>query len=202
MTKYLTKQKAIKLRKEGYSYNYIADRVGVSKGTLSCWLAEVPYTPNKDTISRIGKARAKSGEVKSLQKLNSIKLAKSEAKQEIGFINKRDLFMLGLALYIGEGSKSYGVVRVINANPDVIVFMIKWFKEIFGMSDKNFVVRLHIYPDNNEAECLNFWQKKTGLSSLQFQKTQVDIRKNKKLAKRGKKSLSDYLREIYNNVYS
>ncbi len=186
MTKYLIKEKAIKLRREGHSYNYIIDKVGVSKGTLSCWLADIPYTPNEETISRIGKARAKSGEIKSLQKLNSIKLARSEAKKEVGFVDKRDLFMLGLALYIGEGSKSYGIVRVINANPDVIIFMIKWFKEIFGMSDKNFAIRLHLYPDNNKEECLGFWQKETGLSSVQFQKIQIDTRKNKKLSKRGK----------------
>ncbi len=186
MTKYLIKEKAIRLRKEGYSYNYIAEKVGVSKGTLSCWLAEILYTPNEETISRMGKARAKSGEIKSLQKLNSIKMARSEAKQEVGFVNKRDLFMLGLALYIGEGSKSYGIVRIINANPDVIIFMIKWFKEIFGMSDKNFVIRLHLYPDNDEKACLSFWGKETGLPASQFQKTQIDMRKNKKLSKRGK----------------
>jgi len=66
MTRYLIKEKAIKLRKDGHSYNYIADLIGVSKSTLSCWLSDVPYTPNQETISRIGKARAKSGEIKSL----------------------------------------------------------------------------------------------------------------------------------------
>ena len=128
MTKYVAREKAIKLRKDGHSYNYIADKIGVSKGTLNCWLSDILYTPNQETISRIGKARAKSGEIKSLQKLDSIKRARSEAKKEINFIGKRDLFMLGLALYIGEGSKSYGIIRVINANPKVIRFMVKWFK--------------------------------------------------------------------------
>jgi len=70
-----------------------------------------------------------------------------------------------LSLYIGEGSKSYGIIRIINANPDVIKFMIKWFKEIFGMTDKNFLMRLHLYPDNNKKECLDFWQKETNLPS-------------------------------------
>ncbi|HEC30599.1 MAG TPA: hypothetical protein ENI66_01120 [Candidatus Yonathbacteria bacterium] len=186
MTKYIEREKAIKLRKDGHSYNYIADKTGASKGTLNCWLSDIPYIPNNETISRIGKARAKSGEVKSLQKLNSIKMARREAKNEINFVSKRDLFMLGLALYIGEGSKSYGIIRVINANPKVIKFMIKWFKEIFGMSDENFAIRLHLYPDNNEKECLDFWSEKTDLSALQFQKTQIDRRKNKKLSKRGK----------------
>jgi len=184
--KQLEKNKAIKLRKAGYSYKHIAKEVSVSKSTLSYWLSNIPYKPNSETIERIGRARAKSGEVKSRQKLDSITRAKHEAKKEIGYINKRDLFMLGLALYIGEGSKSYGITRVINANPEVIRFMVVWFREMFNMGNEHFMIRLHVYPDNNIEECVEFWRKATRLSKSQFQKTQVDKRINKKLSKRGK----------------
>ena len=48
--KLFIKEKAIKLRKEGYSYSYIKDKLGISKGTLSYWLRDIKYVPNEYTL--------------------------------------------------------------------------------------------------------------------------------------------------------
>src|SRR3989338_5572381 len=121
MTRTITiREKIFELRKKGHSYNYISQQTGVSKSTLSGWLSSVPYTPNKITIERIGKARAASGRIKAKQKIESIEKAEAEAKNEIGEITKRDLFMLGIGIYIGEGAKTNNIIRVINANPKII----------------------------------------------------------------------------------
>ena len=117
MTKVQSKILAIELRKAGHSYNYIAPIIGVSKSTLGVWLAEIPYSPNKETVERIGRARAASGAAKTRIKLESFKLAKEEALREIGSISSRDLFMLGLGVYIGEGTKSPITTCVVNSNP-------------------------------------------------------------------------------------
>lgn len=74
------REKVIKLRKEGHSYNYISEKIGISKSTLSGWLFNVPYTPNQITINRIGKARAASGYWKAKRKQESIEDAAEEAK--------------------------------------------------------------------------------------------------------------------------
>lgn len=176
---------ANKLRERGYSYNIISEKLGVPKSTLSYWVSDIAYKPNKEVIERIGKARAKSGEIKSKLKMESIKAARKEAKRKLGRVNSRDLFMLGIGLYIGEGEKT-GVVRVINADPEVIKISMKWFMESFGLSVDNFTLSVHLYPDNNVKECLTYWSRKTGIPLLSFGKTQIDRRKNKKMAKRGK----------------
>ena len=175
-----------KLRKEGYSYNYISEKTGVSKSTLSGWLSGVPYTPNKTIIERIGKARAASGYAKSIQKLKSFENARVEAKKEIGEITKRDLLMLGIGIYIGEGTKTNDIIRVINADPKIIKFAVRWFEETCGLSKENFRIRLHLYPDNNIKKCINFWSNFSGIPVSKFQKTYVDLRENKKMFKRGK----------------
>lgn len=180
------KEKAITLRKSGYSYTDIRQKTGVSKSTLSDWLGDVPYTPNILVLKRMEKARIASAVVKNRQKQESIALAKYIAGRDIGTINKRDIFMLGLGIYIGEGTKTHGIIRVINSNPFIIKFIIKWFKNICGLEKKNFVIRLHLYPDNNQKESIKFWSKITGVPKHQFHKIQVDRRINKKLAKRGK----------------
>lgn len=180
------REKVFKLRKDGYSYNYISDKTGVSKSTLSGWLSGIPYTPNKTIIERIGKARAASGYAKSKQKLESFKNAAKEAKKEIREITKRDLFMLGIGIYIGEGAKTNDIVRVINADPKIIKFAVKWFEQACGLSRNNFRIRLHLYPDNNIKECIKFWSNSSGVPINQFQRTYIDLRENKKMFKRGK----------------
>lgn len=186
MKKLSIKQKAIALRKEGYSYGYIAKEVEVSKSTLSTWLSEIPYTPNQKTLETIGKARTASGKKKAEIKLQSIKEAKTEALKEMGNISNRDLFMLGIGLYIGEGSKTTQMVRIVNSNPRIIKLAIRWFDKVCGLKVENFALRIHMYPDNKEKETLDMWVKFTGIPLSQFHKTQIDNRAGKKMGKRGK----------------
>lgn len=180
------RERIFKLRKDGYSYNYISSKTGVSKSTLSGWLAGVPYQPNQITIEKIGKARAASGHAKARQKLQSFESAERRAKSDIGKISKRDLFMIGIGIYIGEGTKTNDIVRVINADPKIIRFIIGWFEQVCGLVRENFRIRLHLYPDNNIENCIHFWSEISGIPVHQFQKTQIDLRENKKMSKRGK----------------
>ena len=180
------REQVFKLRNEGYSYNYISEKIGISKSTLSGWLAKTPYTPNKETIAKIGKARAASGYWKAKRKQESIEEAEKEAKKDIGEITKRDLFVLGLGIYIGEGTKTHSIVRIINADPKIIKFAVRWFEEACGLSRENFRIRLHLYPDNDVKKCMRFWSNISGIPLTQFQKTYIDIRKGKKMFKRGK----------------
>ena len=182
---YRTKEEAIRLRNAGYSYAYITEEIGVSKSTLSNWLGRMPYQPNKETIAKIGKARAASGLSKNRIKLESIEKARAQAKKEIGKLNERDLFMAGLGLYIGEGSKSHNIVRITNSNHQIILFAIRWFNEAIEVPLENFSLRIHMYPDSDEAEVVKFWSKVTGFSSGQFRKSQVDYREGKKISKKG-----------------
>ena len=180
------REEVFKLRKDGHSYTHISQKTGMSKSTLSGWLSSIPYIPNKITIERIGKARAASGQAKSKIKIESMQKAKEEARKEIGEITKRDLFMLGIGIYIGEGAKTFDIVRVINADPKIIKFTVRWFKEVCGLSKANFRMRLFLYPDNNVKKCIKFWYEVSEIPISQFQKTHIDERKDKKMFKRGK----------------
>lgn len=185
MTKTSVKEEAIRLRKQGYSYNLIADKHNVSKSTLSLWLADIAYTPNEEVITRIGKARAASGVAKHKQKINSLAQARVLAETDVGKFSNRDLFMIGLALYIGEGEKNNNV-GVINADPRIIVTTVKWLQKFYNVPKSNFTLAIHLYPDNNSQASLQYWSKLTKIPTSQFGKTQVDRRPNKQSGKRGK----------------
>ena len=186
MARFADKLQAIELRKKGHSYNYISEILNISKSTLSDWLAEIPYTPNAETVSRIGRARAASGEAKSKIRRASIFEAGIAAKRELGRMSQRDLFMLGLGLYVGEGSKTAEIIGFVNADPSVINLMIRWFTEAIGLPKANLRIRLHLYPDSDERRSLQYWSKITTIPVSQFQKTSFDRRTDKKATKSGK----------------
>ncbi|OGM99706.1 MAG: hypothetical protein A3B91_01550 [Candidatus Yanofskybacteria bacterium RIFCSPHIGHO2_02_FULL_41_29] len=89
------------------------------------------------------------------------------------------MWLLGLGLYIGEGTKTYENVRIINSDPNVVNLAIKWFKEICKVKNDNITITLHLYPDNDLKECIDFWMETTGLTLKNFRKTQLDRRKDK-----------------------
>ena len=186
MARFADKLRAIALRKEGHSYNYISGVLKISKSTLSDWLATVLYTPNEETIKRIGSARAASGRAKSKIKQDSILEAGLQAKRELGKMSRRDVFMVGLGLYIGEGSKTAEITSFVNADPSVINFMLRWFTEGLDLPKKNLRIRLHLYPDCDEKKSLQYWSKMTTIPISQFQKTSFDRRTDKKAIKSGK----------------
>jgi hypothetical protein len=186
MTKDNLRLKAIELRKKGYSYSYIKSQISVSKGTLSEWLSAVPYKANEEMLSKMKKARDASAFAKKQSKQESFDKAKIEGEKDIGTLSTRDFFMLGIGLYLGEGAKTGEDIRIINSNPAIIYLAIAWFKRSCGLSDEHFRIRLHLYPDSNVDECLSFWSKTTNIHISRFYKTQIDLRKDKKLSNKAK----------------
>ncbi len=178
------KEQAIYYRKKGYSYNMIRGKIGVNKSTLSNWLAKIPFSPNKELIKRIGLAKLKSASFKHRQKINEIEEMRILAKKELGQMTKRDLWFLGIGLYLGEGSKAYEQTRFSNSNPEMIKIAIKWFREICKLKDENFSPAIHCYPDNDIEDTLNYWSKVTGIHKKQFAPIYIDRRTNKLTVKK------------------
>lgn len=180
------KERAVEYRKKGFSYNIISEKLGLAKSTLSNWLSEIPYKPNREVKKRIKLAHLKVGQLKHDQRIIDIKKMKDLAKKELGRLTKRDLWLLGIGLYLGEGTKFNESIRIINSDPETIKIAIKWFRDICGLKNENFAPSVHLYPDNNIQETINYWSRITGISKKQFSKTQIDRRINKSDRKRRK----------------
>jgi hypothetical protein len=172
------KDRAIKLRTEGYTYSYIAEKTGLAKSTLSYHLANVPYSPNKETIKVLSLAQLRSAKTKHTQKQSRITDARRQAIKEFGTLSNRDVFIAGIALYAGEGSKTQNLVRLVNADPNVICFFIKWLNQL-GVNSNHIMLRVHGYPDTDKVEAESYWLEKTGLDKTQLQPMCIDIRVGK-----------------------
>ena len=179
------REKALALRKNGFSYTYISSKTGLSKSTLSGWLTEIPYTPNKETVATFGKARAAASARRAELRQESIQEIRKVATKDIGKISQRDLFIFGVGLYLGEGCKTNSQVRMINSDPRVIQTTIAWFR-MLGVEKNQFKLRLHLYPDSNIKQSLQFWSHTTSIPVSQFQKHQIDNRIDKKAKNRRK----------------
>jgi len=132
------KEKAIKLREAGYSYSMINGKLGIPKATLSNWLAFIRFQPNQEVIEKIGKAKLKSALYKQKLKFENIVAMKIQAAKDIGVLSKRDLFMLGIGLYMGEGSKSFEQVQITNSDPVIIRTAVTWLKTFLNLDIVNF----------------------------------------------------------------
>ena len=178
------KDRAVDLRRRGWSYNIIAKRLGVGKSTLSDWLRAIPYEPNQAVIRRIRLGPARAAASKQRRVLQQITRFRDEARQKIGTISKQDLFFLGLGLYMGEGSKLYENIRLVNSDPDLVRVGMKWFRDVCEVPERNFAIRLHLYPDSSPRAALKFWSRIAGVPARQFEKVQIDRRTDKSLKKR------------------
>lgn len=178
------KHKAVELRKEGYSYSYISEKTGLSKSTLSYHLSKLNYQPNKYTISHIKKMHIKSIATRQTQKQQRLTKAMKVARHEFGILCSRDVFIAGIALYAGEGSKTQNLVRLVNADIKVIVFFIRWLT-VLGVPRKNIMIRVHGYPDMDIKKAESFWLKGTKLPQTQLQSACIDTRAKKDRKRNG-----------------
>lgn len=167
------------LRDEGYSYSFIHEKLGVPTSTLSNWFCGKPYVPNEYTVARTKAGPLRSAEARKQKSRTEAKEQVDQGVKEVGSLSKRDIWMLGLGMYIGEGAKTTDYIRISNSDPAVIRASIKWLKTLFPISNKNFALRLHLYPDNDVDECIQFWLDTTGLSMSNVRKSYIDARTDK-----------------------
>lgn len=169
------KNKAIKLRKAGYSYTQIKELVGVGKGTLSTWLRDYPISEkrirelrdwNQQRIENYRKTRERNRNA-------LLKLVYDAEQKKILPLSDRDLFIGGLFLYLGEGSKTQSAtVQVTNTDPAIIRAFLAWLR-LLGIRRNKIVFRLHLYKDMNIKDETRFWRKNLGASRLQFKKPYI-----------------------------
>src|SRR3989339_1247515 len=136
------KTRAIKFRKTGLSYGEIAKKLNVSKSTLSYWLKDIPLTneQQKRLYTKQVFILSKGPQSQKERRKREVNKITSEAEKEIKSPVALETYkILGAALYWAEGSKTNGL-KITNSDPNLILFMVKWFKKILGVSPKDLKV--------------------------------------------------------------
>lgn len=178
MAKSTEKFAAIKLRSEGQSIKHIAKQLNVSVGSVSNWCKNVVLTKEqiekltlqgKDPFygRRLEYSQKRKNEVSRLTSLLS-----TLGANDIGAISKRELFLVGIALYWSEGFKKDKQVGFSNSDPEMVVLFIKWLTYCCKIPSTDIKIRIVINSTHKyRIEAIQqFWLKKTDIPLKNFQK--------------------------------
>jgi hypothetical protein len=182
MAKQQLREHARKMRIEGNSIGEISVALKQPKSTVSYWCKDVLLSEQQicaiqgrhtarsvTTLLRVAEQQRKERLVREHE-------ATELGKQDVGSITRRDLFMLGLGLYWGEGYKyTHCELGFTNSNPDMILTYMCWLERVYGVSKDRFVCRISINSTHRGrvADVEKYWRAVTGLGADQFTKTSL-----------------------------
>jgi len=159
----------------------IAGKLNISKSSASLWCREIELEKEELSIlrSKERKGSLKGGRATRNKYLKRKYKEKTEFKkrgiEEIGKMSQDNLFICGLAIYWSEGYtyESPAHVAVVNMDPYLIKLMMRWFREICGVKEKDFKVRIRLgkCKKNNQEKIENFWSRITKIPLEQFDET-------------------------------
>jgi transposase len=105
------RSEARKLRAAHLSLKAIAARLKIAKSTASLWLRDMPSAP---AMARGRHGNKKLGNQSHQRSVEALSRWRREADQLWCSYRTEPLFMLGLGLYWGEGSKTTKSLRICN----------------------------------------------------------------------------------------
>ncbi len=166
------------LRAEGRTYNEIAAELGVSKGSVSLWVRDLPR-PGRLSYEECRRRNAE-GVASYWQGQRAIREAAwrevtENATARIGALNHREILIAGAIAYWCEGSKNKPYRRpsnrvvFINSDPDLIVFFLR-FLAAAGVEPDRLICQLHIHQSADVESAQRYWQAVTGVPSEQFRR--------------------------------
>lgn len=188
------KQKALKLRLSGYSYNQIKLELGIPKSTLSGWLTGLHLSSkaNEKIAERVHSASLKGlikrNENQTRLAIENMRNIRTISREEIKKPTLNELRLIGIALYWAEGYKrpmlrngrerTYHAVALTNSDPKLITVFLRFLREVCGVSNDKINADIRIYEHMNGNELLKFWQKVTGIPSENFGKIYYGVSKS------------------------
>jgi len=175
MALYKKRAEAVSMRKEGASYSQIKDALKVSKSTLSLWLRDMPLSSSRmkevrdNSAIRIERFRA-TMKGKRDKRLAGVY---EQVSQDIGRLNKREIFIAGLFLYWGEGGKTTTTTTTIsNTDLAVLRFFIGWLLSL-GVAKERIRAKIHLYKDMDVGKETKYWARTLGIKSKNFRKPYI-----------------------------
>lgn len=200
------KEKAISLRKRGFSFREISESLGVSKSTASLWLSGIKLSLkakkriNKLSVSGRKKANRTNNNKKILENKEISERVEKYFKQ-INF-SKDYLKIVCATLYWCEGAKNDGGVVFMNSDPEMIRYFLYSFRNAFSVNENKFRALIHLHEYHNLETQLEFWSNITKIPKAQFFKPYLkdNTGKNKKENYPGCISVRYYDKKVFKEL--
>jgi len=168
---------ARELREQGFDYEEIAARLGVSKASISLWVRDMPI-PERLSYEETRK-RAAEGIQRYWDAEREIRdgwraAEREAAAAEIGPLSGREILIAGAIAYWCEGAKikphrKSEQVAFINSDPALIKFFLR-FMQAARVPAEALTFRVYIHESADVAAAERYWIELTGADPAQFRK--------------------------------
>ncbi|MCT7352291.1 hypothetical protein N4P33_08895 [Streptomyces sp. 15-116A] len=170
------RERARDLRLQGWTYDQIQVELGCSKSSISLWVRDLPKPERKRTPEEAAAISRRGWEQKLRIRDEERQRTKEAAKQAVGDLSSRELFLAGVVLYWAEGAKdkTYGrqrreILHFINSDPNVIRFYLRWL-EYLGVERERMRFRVSIHESADVTAAEAFWADLAGVDASTFQR--------------------------------
>ncbi|MGW9238946.1 hypothetical protein ACWGRL_09495 [[Kitasatospora] papulosa] len=166
--------KARELRLQGMTYDQIQVELGCSKSSISLWVRDLPkpkprYTEEERlALMNAGLARLRAGQDQERMETKRI------ARESMGELSDRELFIAGVTLYWAEGMKDKPYSRresllFINSDPNVIKVYLNWLA-LLGVTRERLHLRVSIHESADVTQAEDSWSDLTKVPRVDFMK--------------------------------
>jgi Homeodomain-like domain len=168
--------RAREMRDKGHTYEEIAAELGVSKGSVSLWVRDLPRQGRlsyaecrKRNAEGVARYWATERPVRAARR----QAVTDKAAAQVGEPSDREVLIAGAVAYWCEGSKNKPYRRpanrviFINSDPALIAFFFR-FLAVAGVTPERLICRVHIHESANVAAAHQFWLDQTRLPAEQF----------------------------------
>jgi len=172
------RKEARRMRKEdGLPLSVIADKLGVSKGTVSVWVRDIQLTAEQEKIIYDNSRKGPYAEGQRRKKYYR-KLREQWQNDGRELARERDPeFIAGCMLYWAEGSKTLrNQAKFSNMDENMMLFYVKFLRKFFNVSSDKMRAYVVCYTDKGltVSDIEQYWSELLGISIDNFTKPQVD----------------------------
>lgn len=170
------RNKAVLLRKQGYSLREIIKRLSISQSTASLWLRDIKLTDK--ATNRLANRKI-LGQYKSIQTKKETReratlLLEKDVRASLGTfkLDQTSAKLLSSIFFWTEGGRlASGYVTIINSDPAMVTTFLRLLRLSYDLDEKKFRALLHLHEYHSESKVKEFWVGITKIPSSQFSKS-------------------------------
>lgn len=182
------RDEARRLRSRGLTYDQIQMQLGCSKSSISLWVRDLPKPDRARSRGEATEIARRGWETRLRIREEERQRTKAAARQAVGELSDRELFLVGVALYWAEGSKDKPywrreAVTFVNSDPTMIELYLRWL-DLLGVERTRLRFHVMIHESADLSAAQRFWSELTGAAPSSFCKPNIKkhnprtIRKN------------------------
>ncbi len=161
------------LRRLGLSYGEIMELVEVNKSTLATWCRDVKLSTEQ--IEAMKKRRAQEPGIPvdtQWKRRKEVELIRAQATLEAEHLVDESLWVAGVAMYWGEGTKVGSQLTMANSDPAVLRMFKAWSIKYLG-PNMGWRAKLNIHANNDEPGSRQWWAAQLDIPLNDFTKTYI-----------------------------